>query len=146
MPRVVHLQVQHVKGETPRPIQSATAIRSGGLDGDIHAHRDVRQLLLVSTTDLARFDLAPGALREQVTIDLPDLMSLPNGARLKIGGAEIEILGDCAPCTHIGELHGAPDWDAYAEELVGYRGKIARVVDVNGDARIAVGDAVELLP
>ena len=146
MPHVVHIQVQHVQGENPRPLQSATAVRGGGLDGDVHAHRTVRQLLLASTTDLARFALAPGALREQITLDLPNLMSLPNGARLRIGEAEIEILDDCAPCSHIGELHDAPDWNAYAEELRGYRGKLARVVDVSGDARLAVGDAVELLP
>ncbi len=146
MPRVVHLQIQRLSGETPRPIDAATALPGGGLQGDVHAQREARQLLLASTADLARFDLQPGALREQVTLDLPNLMALPDGARLKIGQAEIEVVGDCAPCTHIGELHRVPDRQAYEDALRGYRGKIARVVAVSGRARIAVGDAVQRLP
>lgn len=143
---IVHLQIQGAAGQTPRPLQTATALPGGGLQGDFHAQRESRQLLLVSTADLSRFALPPGGLREQITIDLPSLMALPDGARLRIGQADIELTQDCAPCEHIGELHGVDDRQAYQEALRGYRGKLARVAAVQGEGHIAVGDPVRLLP
>lgn len=139
---VVALHTQQARGELPRPTDSARLVAGGGLEDDLHGRRDERALLIASTHDLAQFELAPGALREQITLDLPGLMQLPDGTRLRIGQAEIEIVGDCAPCTHIGELHGVEDVVAYEASLQGYRGKIARVTSAGDDGAIRTGDPV----
>ena len=146
--RVVAIHTQQAAGDDPAPTQSARVIFAGGLEGDMHGRRSQRALLVVATEDLEQFDLAPGALREQITVDLPGLMQLPQGARLRLGGdrgVEIELLEDCAPCTHIGELHGVTDRVAYEASLQGHRGKIARVVSDEAGAEIHVGDAVQVL-
>ena len=146
--RVVAIHTQQAPGDDPAPTQTARVIFAGGLEGDMHGRRSQRALLVVATQDLDQFDLAPGALREQITVDLPGLMQLPHGARLRLGadpGVEIELLEDCAPCTHIGELHGVADRVAYEASLQGHRGKIARVVSDAAAAEIRVGDAVHVL-
>ena len=143
--RVVAIHTQEVAGATPRPTQSARAIAGGGLEGDMHGRRAQRPLVVAATEDLAQLGLPPGALREQITLDLPGLMQLPDGTRLRLGGAEIELTGDCAPCTHIGELHGVEDPVAYEASLQGHRGKIARVLSVQGAGQIRVGDPVQVL-
>lgn len=146
--RVVAIHTQQTPGDDPSPTQSARVIFAGGLEGDMHGRRSQRALLVVAMEDLDQFELAPGALREQITVDLPGLMQLPSGARLRLGGepgVEIELLEDCAPCTHIGELHGVSDRVAYEASLQGHRGKIARVLSDADEAEIRVGDAVQVL-
>ncbi len=51
--------------------------------------------------------------------------------------------GPCEPCTHIGEMLGLADREAFRESLVGRRGALCTVVAVDGPAR--VGDAVEVV-
>lgn len=93
---------------------------------------------------LRGFDIAPGALGENVTTRGLDLLGLPTGARLKIGSdAEIEITGLRNPCKQIehfrpGLLAAVLDRDA-AGNLVRKAGVMA-IVRVGGIVR--AGDPI----
>jgi hypothetical protein len=140
--RVVSLQTKRDHFAPLEPVEAfrATAL---GLEGDRHAGREEgkRQILLAEAGDLSDLGLEPGALREQVTVDLPGLMAMPEGTRLQVGGATLEVTGVCEPCTHIGEHLGAEDPEALRQALVGRRGMLARVV---GEGPIRRDDPVEV--
>jgi MOSC domain-containing protein YiiM len=139
--RVVHLQLVPRHEADPERVGEVRATEVG-LQGDVHAgrHEGKRQVLLTHLGDLRDLGLEPGALREQVTVDLPGLMGLAAGTRLRAGEAVLEVTGECEPCTHIGEHLGAKDRKAMRESLRGRRGMLARVT-VAGTIRL--GDPVE---
>jgi MOSC domain-containing protein YiiM len=140
--RVVSLQTKREHFEALEPVQAfrATAL---GLAGDRHAGREhgKRQILIAEEASLSDLDLKPGDLREQLTVDLPGLMSMAPGTRLRVGEAVLELTGVCEPCTHIGEHLGAKDPEALRQRLVGRRGMLARVV---GDGAIRRDDQVQV--
>lgn len=97
-----------------------------GVEGDAHCgatvrHRsrvaadptqpNLRQVHLVpaelfDTLALAGFDVTPGAMGENVTTRGIDLLALPTGAMLRIGGgALVALTGLRNPCTQLDELH-----------------------------------------
>lgn len=121
-----------MKGEHTAPLEPLDSVQatSVGLEGDRHAGREdgKRQVLLVEAGDLRDLGLSPGDLREQMTVDLPGLMALSEGTRLRVGEALLELTGVCDPCTHIGEHVGVEDPEAFRRTLVGRRGMLARVV------------------
>lgn len=47
------------------------------------------------------FDIAPGQMGENITTRGIDLLALPRGTRLHLGGAQIEITGLRNPCTQL---------------------------------------------
>jgi len=121
-----------------------TAIVDAGIDGDIHSHKAKgrRQVLLVDLGVLQAAGLTPGALREQITVNFPELDLLPVGTPLRVGQVTLEVTGPCEPCTHIGKLAGVADPAAFQASLDGRRGILARVIGIEGDGKIRVGDAV----
>jgi MOSC domain-containing protein YiiM len=143
--RVVSLQVVPGNHADPRFVEEAMPIQGGGLEGDWHRKRGGRALLLMDAEDLRDLGLSPGDLREQITIDLPGLMELAAGARLRVGQAVLEVTKPCEPCTHIGEHVGVDDVEAFRDHLRGRRGMLARFLEVDAGAVIRVGDAVEIL-
>jgi MOSC domain-containing protein YiiM len=142
MGRVVSLQLKRTHWGALEPVEAVEATQVG-LEGDRHAGRrgGKRQVLLAESGDLREVGVEPGELREQVTVDLPGLMSLGEGTRLRIGDALLELTGPCEPCTHIGEHVGVEDRDAFRRSLLGRRGMLARVV---GEGAIRLGDPVEI--
>jgi MOSC domain-containing protein YiiM len=146
--RVASIQLLQAHGQRPRPVSEAVAVPGRGLDEDLHGKTredGKRQVLLMDTETLDALGLSPGDLRDQITLDLPGLQGLPEGTKLRVGQAELELTGPCEPCTHIGELLGKVDREAFRGSLVGRRGVLARVVAVTGDGRIRVGDPAELV-
>lgn len=142
--KVVSLQVVPGNHATAEHRDVVTAAPGKGIEGDWHFHRGDRAVLLMDRGDLLDLDLRPGDLREQITLDLGDLMSLPPGTRLRLGQATLELTKVCEPCTHIGEHVGVDDVESFRDRLKGRRGMLARVVGVEGDGRIRVGDGVEV--
>ena len=138
---VKHLFTQTAHGTPPKPSEKLQLVMGGGAKGDQHEHRETRALVLTSMFDIERLGLNPGDLREQITLELPELMSLKDGTTIKIGAVEVRIDGDCDPCTHIGELLGVEDREAFRKSLLGYRGKLATVL--NGGI-VAIGDKTEI--
>ena len=139
--RVVSLQLKREHWEPLAPVDQIR-LTEDGIDGDRHAGRaeGKRQILLIDAGDLRDLDLKPGDLREQVTVELPGLMALPEGTRLRLGTAVLELTGECGPCTHIGEHVGVEDPEAFRQQLEGRRGVLARVSE---PGEIRVGDPVE---
>jgi MOSC domain-containing protein YiiM len=142
--RVVALHVRTEKHAAPVPVTEVVGRVGGGLEGDVHAHRSSRAVLVIDRAPLTALQLAPGDLREEITIDgLPDVTNLPVDSELRIGGVTLRVNGPCEPCTHIGELLGVPDREAFRESLLGRRGALCTVSAVSGPIRI--GDPVEVL-
>ena len=118
------------------PVTSVNARPDQGLEGD-RARRPKRFVLLVEQEVLERFGLAPGAVREQVTVRWLSLGTLAPGGRLRIGTALLEVGGMCAPCERMNELK-----PGLRGELEGRRGRFFRVVEAG---RFAVGDPISVL-
>jgi MOSC domain-containing protein YiiM len=144
MGSVVSLQLIPGNHAPPDFVDQVKAIPSEGLEGDWHRGRGPRSVLLMNAGDVEDLGLRPGDLREQITVDLPGLMKLAPGTRLRIGPALLEITKECIGCTHIGEHIGVDDVEAFRQSLEGRRGMLARVVEADGDP-IRVGDEVEVL-
>ena len=142
--RVTSLQIRTEKHGMPTPVAEVVGRVGGGLDGDVHAPRTSRAVLVIDRATLDALHLAPGDLREEITIEgLPDVTNLPIDSELRIGGVTLRINGPCEPCTHIGELLGVPDREVFRQSLLGRRGALCTVSAVSGPIR--VGDPVELL-
>jgi MOSC domain-containing protein YiiM len=126
------------------PVSEVVARVGGGLEGDVHAHRSSRAVLIIDRATLDALGLAPGDLREEITVEgLPDVTNLPVNTELRVGGVTLRVGGPCEPCTHIGELLGVPDREAFRQSLLGRRGALCTVTAVSGPIR--VGDPVEVL-
>ncbi len=141
---VTHLHVIPQHRATPRPLQAVRAFVDRGLEGDVHGAKPKgrRQVLIVNEDVLAVLGLRPGDLREQITVNFPALDAVRVGTLLRIGQATFEVTASCDPCTHIGTLVGVADPEALEAALAGRRGQLARVVAVDGDGIIRVGDAI----
>ena len=115
------------------------ALAGRGLDGDRHAKPDNRRsVLLVDQEVLDEFGLAPGDVREQVTVRGLGVMELAAGSRLRVGEAVLEVAAPCAPCERMEELQAG-----LRKAIDGRRGRFVRVVEEGG---FAVGDAVRVEP
>lgn len=142
---VVSLQIITEHREKPSRVHQVRALVDHGLEGDVHGKKRAgsrRQILILDGGVLQAFGLQPGDLREQITVDFPALDSLPAGTLLRIGEVTCELTGSCGPCTHIGGLLGVEDPEAFERALEGRRGQLARIVAVDGNGVIHVGDAV----
>jgi MOSC domain-containing protein YiiM len=113
------------------------AVEGLGLEGCAHANPPRREVLLASHGHLDAVGVAPGAIRENVTVAGADVHEWPIGQRVRVGDAVFEITMVCDPCQRMDELR-----DGLRAELEGRRGMLAHVVE-GGD--IALGDAIELL-
>jgi MOSC domain-containing protein YiiM len=142
--RVVSLHVRTEKHGAPMPVAEVVGRVGGGLEGDVHAHRLSRAVLVIDRATLEALELASGDLREEITIEgLSDVTNLPVDSELRLGGVTLRVNGPCEPCRHIGELLGVPDREAFRQSLLGRRGALCTVSAVSGPIR--VGDPVEVL-
>jgi MOSC domain-containing protein YiiM len=132
----------HLKPATGvlEPVDCLEAVGGKGFVGDRCFGKRTRQVLLVSTRWLDEFGYEPGTLREQITVDLPNLQELPAGTRLFAGPVEIEIEEDCTPCTKMAQRLGE-DPENFKAKTSLKRGMLAKVIT---DGRIKVGDEVRL--
>ena len=141
--RIVSLQLHREHGALPAKVDAVTGRAGGGLEGDSHASKERRSVLVLDRSTLDDLGLAPGDLREQVTIDgVRGVSTLEPGTQLRLGGMTVRVNGPCKPCTHIGEMLEVEDPEAFRLSLEGRRGASCTVVE-SGVAR--VGDAVEVL-
>jgi len=142
--KVISLQLRTEKHAPPAPIAEAIGREGGGIEGDVHAHRSTRAVLVIDRTTLDALRLEPGDLREEITVEgMPDITNLPVDAELRIGTVTLRVNGPCEPCTHIGDLLGVADPEEFRRLLVGRRGALCTVAAAAGPIR--VGDSVEVL-
>jgi len=136
---VVALHLSHASRAPLTTVDRAEALVDRGLDGDRHAKPgNRRSILLIEQEVLDQHGLAPGDVREQMTVRGIDLGQLVFGSRLKVGTAVLEVAGPCAPCQRMDELR-----PGLRQQLEGRRGRFVRVVE---GGSVAVGDPVQVQP
>src|SRR5207253_2644645 len=119
------------------PVASVTGRVCGGLEGDRHGRRETRAVLVIDRATHDELGLAPGDLREQITIEgLPEVTRLAPETDVRIGGVTLRVNGECDPCTHIGGLLGQADVEAFRVSLEGRRGALCTVVAADGPIRV----------
>jgi len=94
--KILAVSVSDRKGVRKTNVESARLIENWGIEGDAHAGPGHRQVSLLAQESIAKIqakglDVNAGAFAENITTAGIDLTSLPIGARLRIGGAEVEI-------------------------------------------------------
>jgi MOSC domain-containing protein YiiM len=136
--RIVSIQLCPGHREPMQQVPTAKLVEGVGIEGDKHASAaSKRQVLLADREALDAVAVLPGTIKENVTVEGVDVMRLPAGTRLRLGGtAVLEITAICEPCFRMDEIR-----DGLRAELEGRRGMLARVV-VGGT--IGVGDAIRI--
>src|SRR5512135_793879 len=137
--KVVALHVCPAHRAPMKPVAAAQAVADFGLEGDRHAKAGSRrQVLLIEKETLDALALAPGIVRENITTQGANLMSLEPGRRLRLGrDVVLEITGTCSPCHRLDEVR-----DGLSQAMAEQRGVNARVV---AGGSIQLGDAVVVL-
>ena len=137
MAEVQHLFVCLVHRFPMKELAEAEALENKGFKGCIHGRPDSkRQVLLMDRETLDKFELAPGVVKENVTVVGLDFQKLGIGQRLKIGESLLELTTPCDPCPRMDEIRMG-----LQEELRGQRGWLCRVVEAG---KIRKGDAVRV--
>ena len=135
---ITNLHIARVKGTPSDPVQEAIAISGLGLEGDRSAYEgNLRQVLFVDKEILDGADLAPGQVKENITVTGMNVAEVKPGQVFTIGDTvTLEAVGDCEACSKMDAIRlGLKD------QLQGKRGMLAKVL--NGGA-IKVGDTVKV--
>lgn len=119
-------------------VDRAELITALGLDGDKHAvATSKRQVLLVDQEALDEVGVAPGIIKENLTVEGLNVMGLPVGTRLTLGSqAVLEITDVCEPCFRMDEIRSG-----LKDELEGRRGMVAVVIR---GGSISIGDPISV--
>ena len=138
--RVVALHLCKERRQSMSPVQEAVAISDLGLEGDQHALTgSARQVLLMDKETLDTLDLAPGVIKENITVEGLDISTVRAGQVFFIGDAvTLEGTGPCKPCARMDEIR-----PGLQGELEGRRGIVTMVL--NGGV-LKMGDTVRLEP
>ncbi len=123
-----------------RSLQQGTAISNKGLEGDHKSKADSpRQVLVMDKETLDSLDLAPGTIRENITLQGIPVASLQPEQVIFIGEeVTLEVTGPCEPCSRMDEIR-----QGLRETLQDRRGTLAMVL--NGGT-FQVGDNVRVEP
>jgi MOSC domain-containing protein YiiM len=79
-----------------RLVRSATLRTGVGIDGDKHAvESSKRQVLLADQECLDAVEVPPATIKENLTVEGLDVMSLEPGTRLRIKDVVLEITSVC---------------------------------------------------
>ena len=162
---VVAVHASAVHGFSKPGVDEVVLVEGVGVEGDAHAgvtvqHRsrvardpsqpNLRQVHLIHAElfDLLReagHEVAPGDLGENVTTRGIDLLALPVGTRLTVGGAVVTVTGLRNPCQQINDFqpgllkqllrHGD---DGEVERLAGVMGIVSR------GGTVRPGDAIDV--
>ncbi len=95
--KVVSINVSNKKGVRKTPVKEASIMEDKGIAGDAHAssawHRQVSLLALESIKKMQAcgLDVKPGDFAENITTEGIDLLKLPLGTRVRIGG---DVIGE----------------------------------------------------
>jgi MOSC domain-containing protein YiiM len=137
---ITNLHIARVKETPSDPVQEATALAGLGLEGDRSCRQgNMRQVLIMDNETLGNFGLAPGQIKENITVSGLDLSQTVAGNVVFIGDeVTMEIVGECEPCGKMDAIR-----QGLREEINHRRGQLAVVL--NGGA-IKVGDTVRIEP
>jgi len=137
MAEVLHLFTCLVHRFPMQEVEEAEAIADKGFRGCIHGHHgSKRQVLLMDSETLERFDIAPGAVKENVTTVGMDFQTLKAGQSLRVGESLLETTVPCDPCPRMDEIRMG-----LQQELRGQRGWLCKVIKTGV---IRKGDRIEV--
>ena len=96
MPHVIATCISEKKGERKTPVEAVTVRENFGIVGDAHAGDWHRQVSLLATESIEKMrklglDVDSGDFAENITTSGIELVSLPIGARLRVGEALLEV-------------------------------------------------------
>jgi MOSC domain-containing protein YiiM len=131
--RIQNLFIKPAHGSPMRAVEAVEARSGQGLLGDASYGRSKRQVLIIEREALNRFDLEPGQVRENLTIEGLTLSGHPAGTRIRAGDALLEITGDCAPCRFLEDIQ-----EGLQSAMEGQRGTLCRVLE-SGSIRVEDG-------
>jgi MOSC domain-containing protein YiiM len=118
-----------------REVAEVEAIVDKGLKGCIHGRpSSKRQVLLMDRETLDKFGLAPGEIKENLTVAGMDFQKLGVGQLLRVGESLMEITTPCDPCPRMDDIRMG-----LQEELRGQRGWLCKVIEAG---MIRQGDRV----
>lgn len=134
----LHLCQEHRAPMTS--VQEAVAISDVGLETDRHAVQgSARQVLVMDVETLESIGLAPGVIKENITVEGVDLSCIRPGHVFFIGDVvTLEVTGPCEGCTRMDEIR-----PGLRDLLKGQRGILTTVL--NGGT-LRVGDIVNVEP
>ena len=137
---ITNLHIARVKGTPSDPVPEAAVLSGLGLEGDRSAYEgSVRQVLIMDKETLDEFGLAPGQIKENITIAGLNLSQTKTGQVFFIGDdVTMEIVGECEPCGKMDAIQSG-----LMNKIDGRRGMLAMVV--NG-GQIKVGDSIRVEP
>lgn len=124
-------------------VKSAELIVDQGIRGDRAAESKGgnRQVTLIQQEHLPviaaclnRQEIQPDMLRRNLVVSGINLLALKD-KRFRIGGAELEYTGICAPCSYMEEVFGEGGYNA----VRGHGGITARIIS---GGSVSVGDEV----
>ena len=135
---ITNLHIARVKGTPSDPVQEATAISGLGLEGARSAYEgNARQVLFVDKEILDGAGLAPGQVKENITVTGMNVAQVQPGQMFTIGNSvTLEAVGDCEACGKMDAIRMG-----LMDELQGKRGMLAKVI--NGGS-IKIGDSVNV--
>ena len=142
--KVEWIGIRRTRRQTMDVVDEVLALLDSGLEGDRYAGKSgTRQVTLIQAEHLPVIascvgieSMDPGLLRRNLVISGINLLALKN-RHCMIGGVQLEITGQCHPCSRMEELLGAGGYNA----VRGHGGLTARVTQ-NGV--IALGDSVQM--
>jgi len=136
-PTIVALHLTPSSRAPMAPRTEVRALANQGLEGDRHARSGSRrQVLFIEVETLEALGLAPGGVREQVTVRGIALDRLGAGTRVRIGTAELEVAGPCEPCARMDEIR-----PGLRSALEGRRGRFLSVVR---EGSFTIGQTLEI--
>lgn len=137
---ITNLHLARVKETPSDPVPEATAISGMGLEGDRSCRKgNMRQVLIMDNETLSEFGLAPGQIKENITVSGLDLSQTQAGQVVFIGDeVTMELVGECEPCGKMDAIR-----QGLQAELNHRRGMLATVI--NGGP-IKVGDSIRIEP
>lgn len=149
MARVVSIVFRPLKSGRPQdryervPIERVRLEPFKGIVGDQKGGSTKRQLNIMLAETLAElgaegFQVAPGAMGEQIVLAGLDPAALTEGTRLKLGAAVVEVGILRTGCARFEMIQGK------SRQLV--KGRLGVLATVVSGGTVAVGDAVEVAP
>lgn len=135
--RIQNLYLKTAHRQPMKAVDAAQAEDGLGLIGDVSFGRNKRQVLIIEKETLDEFGLAPGAVRENVTVTGVPLSGLLAGSLLQLGEAILEVTGDCHPCHLLEDLK-----PGLQNDMAGRRGILGRILE---GGTIRVGDEITIV-
>jgi alkylated DNA nucleotide flippase Atl1 len=133
---VTNLFLKVAKGEPMRSQPYIELQREVGIIGNMYqGNYSPRQILITRQETIAKYNLQPGALRENIVVSGFPVDDLQSGQLVRIGTAEIRITFGCEPCGFVEKLQ-----PGLLRQIEGERGVLSIVY--RGGA-IKLGDSID---